>query len=288
MIDLIKLSDSRNFKELQSFFSSQIPYSDFSPISLVSWSHGKPLLYSLSEYGLVLHMPDYLSDGYLYSLFLTKIDKVFIDELKVLSTKYNNVPETNALILARYGNLTEDRDAFDYIYDIDKLAHLNELNTDVRRKLNKFEALYPTIVVKPLDLRLSPIRDNIIRLTELWCEQKSFTPTETENEVNAVLTYIQYAQLINDFSIGIYNADKLIAFTLNEIHSNDWALGHFGKSDYDYKYVSIVSEIYTARLLAKHGVRLLNNQQDTGIQSLRIFKESLLPLNYLKKFTLSL
>jgi hypothetical protein len=233
-------------------------------------------------------MPNYLTEGYTYCLYLTESNIPLINELSALSTIYNYVPEESISLFNNYGTNIEDRDAFDYVYKTRHLADLANEDPKVARRLAKFENMYPKIALRHLDLTNTATIDKMLLLTESWCNYKGFDDEALDSEIKAVVTYATHSSFITDESYGIYDDDKLIAFTLNEIHSKDWCIGHFGKSDYSYKYLSLISEIYTARIMSKRGVVFLNHQQDTGIVSLREFKESLRPFSFLRKYTLTL
>ncbi len=285
---LKKINAGNDFNIIQEFFDNNIPYSDFSAISLVSWSHGKDVFYSLTDEGLIVKMPTYLGEEYIYSAYLLQFNTQFICELKNLSNKFHYVPESSLKYFPDTTIIKEDRDAFDYIYIIEKLANIDKDSNHLAQHIHKFEAAFSNITYRKINLLDNTTRRSLLELCMEWCMAKNFNTVDTASELYALNTYFKYSTSIKDFSVGIFDGDKLIAYTLNELHGKEWVIGHFGKSSYSYKHSSLLSEVYSAKLLYEQGIKYLNHQQDTGILSLRSFKESLQPEKFLKKYTIEI
>lgn len=285
---LTKVSNLNDFNVLQQNFSSMPePYSDFSAISLLSWAHGREIYYCLSKGGILLKLPMYLDEGYVYTLYLHSEDTGLLENTKSLTNKLHFVPECSLQYLPQNVETREDRDSFDYIYSLKNLTSLSEVGKNVRHRVRKFDNSFTNVNCRKLVWNHHDDRDKVLALCNEWCAAKHLTGEETQAEIFAISTYISYSDYIEDYSIGIYHKDSLIAFTLNEVH-NEWSIGHFGKASYKYRDSSLISEILTARELEKLGVCFLNHQQDTGIQNLRKFKQSLNPTRYLRKYTVVL
>ena len=78
-----------------------------------------------------------------------------------------------------------------------------------------------------------------------------------------------------------------MAFTIDELLDDEYAIRHFMKADTSYKgiYSYIVSE--SAKILLESGKKYLNIEQDLGLANLRQAKKSYRPVQFLKKYTVS-
>ena len=114
------------------------------------------------------------------------------------------------------------------------------------------------------------------------------TIREVEESINSLHIYCSFINRCSTINTGLFFKDKLIAFSLNELLSDKWVMGHFGKSLIDYENSMLKMEYENARLLSNHGCALLNIQQDTGLHGLRLAKMSYNPAFFLKKYTITL
>ena len=82
--------------------------------------------------------------------------------------------------------------------------------------------------------------------------------------------------------------DELVAFSIDEIVANDFAIGHFGNARRSVPKSSIYLHIHVLRILNKRGVHWLNDEQDLGYQGLRYHKLLREPARFIKKYSIAI
>ena len=157
----------------------------------------------------------------------------------------------------------------------------------LRRCINNFQLEYPKTETKVIDLNEKNQVTKIMELSESWCDLKEFDKKQKESDLKAIQRFIEYSEIFNTLTVGLFDGDKLIAFTFNEIINNDWAFGHFGKSITEYKGSSHYLERETSIILNNLKVKYSNIQQDTGLSGLREAKMTYNPNFFLEKYTIS-
>jgi hypothetical protein len=152
--------------------------------------------------------------------------------------------------------------------------------------VNTFKKEYPDYEIKILDLNKTEIAYMIKDLNMEWCASKSFNKEKYDEDMESINKFIGYSKFFNTLSIGIFIKGTFIAFTLNELLKNGWAMGHFGKSINSYNKSSCFTEYATSLKLKEMGYGIINIEQDTGLPGLRETKNSYAPDHFLKKYTI--
>ena len=112
---------------------------------------------------------------------------------------------------------------------------------------------------------------------------KVFTPKEKK----AILEILQMENK-NLLIFTCFLNDNLIGFEIDEILSNKYVISHFSKADISYDYIYDFLNEKIAQYLETQNVALWNWEQDLGIKNLRKSKMSYYPVNFLKKYKVSL
>ncbi|WP_042274239.1 DUF2156 domain-containing protein [[Clostridium] dakarense] len=179
----------------------------------------------------------------------------------------------------------EDRDNFDYVYEGESLRTLaGKKNQKKRNHLNYFLKEYDNVKYKRLD-------DNdfneCIELLDNWMDNKEINE-EIETERKAIdKVFKNYAHLKYRIKVGgIYIDNKLQAFSIGEMLTDDMALIHIEKADPDirglYQYINqqfILNEFSEAKFI--------NREEDLGIEGLRKAKLSYHPIKFTEKYTVT-
>lgn len=287
--DFSKL-DIKHKNVFTRFVNQYEPYSDFNFVSMFSWDTDGSAEISRLNGNLVIRMPDYLDGHPVYSfLGVHSVDKT-IDTLLEAAPKLELVPEIviNHITDASKYRIEEDRDNFDYIYD---LRHLSELaGGHYRKKRNKVNVFvrdhedYELVV--EFHKTLSPQQAEELRQVDrAWA---TATPRD-EGDILAERKAID--KLVANFSH--FNATATLvrvdgnvkAFSINEIINDDYAICHFEKAlsvHHDNIFTFISTEV--AKQLLKAGCKWVNWEQDLGLPGLRRSKESYKPVRMLKKY----
>ena len=85
--------------------------------------------------------------------------------------------------------------------------------------------------------------------------------------------------------MGIFEEDRMLAFTIEEVLPDAYAICHFWKADSSRAGIFDFLMQEKARHLETLGVQFLNYEQDLGVPALRTAKSSFRPVRFLKKFT---
>lgn len=280
-----------DFNKIKQITSAYASYSDFNLLSLLCWNVSGTTSYHLGENCITLKMRDYLTSDYIYSFLGTdNTDEALKLLLKQTST-LRLIPETtiDSIKIKEEFQITEDINSFDYVLDLNKLAKLESSSyKELRRHVRNFEKDYGTPHIKELNLQDRTTQDTILDLSAKWINCKNLDEERLSEDQTTLKNFIKFEIKFNTLNLGLYIQNKLVAFTLNEILDANWTMGHFGKSNYEYKNSSKVLEHYTSEYLRNKGFKYMNLQQDTGILGLRKAKMSLKPIYFLKKFNVTL
>src|SRR3989338_1647905 len=143
----IELSDKT---EVEKITSKYPPYSDFNFVSMWSWDIKNEMRISLLNGNLVVRFTDYLTGEPFYSFLGDNKVNETVEELlefskkEILPLELKLIPEEVLKDLDQIKfKATEDRNNFDYIYDVSRLAELkgNEYQSH-RNSIHKFLRIY--------------------------------------------------------------------------------------------------------------------------------------------------
>lgn len=294
------VSQFPSFERLQLDFKEQIgsytnnfkPYSDFNFTSLWSWNIDGESAVCMLNGNLVIRLKDYISDGKIYSFLGNKMVDATMEELLRFCKGEKNylklLPEDNFKhdqnLLKKF-SLKEDRDQFDYIYDIEKLAKLEGADYHKKRNLVKKFTKDNIFQVRELTIENVKVQADINELFHIWLQKKSKEKSDYENEFKAINNCFLLVNSKNLSGCGIYINDLLVGFIIFEYLQNEYAIIHFEKTDPSFGGISEFILKETAGLLKSKGIKFLNLEQDLGIEGLKKGKENWRQIGFLKKYT---
>ncbi len=178
-----------------------------------------------------------------------------------------------------------DRDSFDYVYEIDKLATLSGKKYQAKRNhINRFRDAYPDYRVEPLtEANLSVA----IKMAETWYEQKNVENPESDfhMEKAALAKAFRHYHDLDMEGLLLWGEDKLLGITLGSPLSFDTFDIHFEKafSDVQGAY-AIINQEFARYLKEKYPqIRYLDREEDMGIEGLRKSKLSYHPHHLVEK-----
>jgi len=280
--------------QLIPFLSKFEPYSDFNFTSLYCWSGpGESEISCLNE-NLVMRMPDYMDGHKIYSILGdNEIDESLL-ELLAHTDKLNLVPQVVVDCIRKEEDflLAENPDNHDYIYELEQLGTLTgQPYKKLRNKTNKFLVDHEghkveIIITSAIDPELAQIIKDI---DHLWSVEFTRESGDIRSEKQALYKLLENANRFNLFIVTLKINDVMKAFSINELLSDNYAICHFEKalkSHHNYIATFLVHEV--AKCLMKHGAKLVNWEQNLGLEGLRKSKESYRPVKYLKKYDVAL
>lgn len=285
-------------KEIEEITKQYPPYSDYNFVSLWSYDVEKSTRISLLHGNLVVKFFDYFGIESFYSFIgTTKVKETITALLSHAQTsetakKLVLIPEitiTSNLKIFDNFRIEEDKDNFDYILSINDISKLIGNKYGAKRNfVNRFTKKYTRINTAIFDLKKPELQKQIIKLFLIWEKQSQKTRSETQRELIAIQRLLVSADFFNLISLGIFIDGRLVAFSINEIVHDNYGLIHFEKANASYIGVFQYLKKITALNLQKLDCVFINYEQDLGIPGLRKAKESWHPINFLKKYIISL
>lgn len=183
----------------------------------------------------------------------------------------------------------EDRDGFDYIYDINRLADLPGKKLHAKRNhIHRFDERFPDWLLEPITPANVP---ECVELERRWAAVRREEPGEDADAMSeesvAVIEALYHLDKLGLEGALIRAEGGPVAFSLGGLITPECFDVNFEKSFADIQgaYPAINREL--ARLIrARHpGVKWLNREDDLGLEGLRRAKLSYYPDILLTKFT---
>lgn len=205
-------------------------------------------------------------------------------------TVFDNVPEYLVKLWQRDLDsdieIEEDRDNWDYILHLDRMEKLEGKKLkSFRQSRNAFEKNYDYTVEEITPKIFDELRD-FQSAAEENLQQRVANVTEAQED-NAMLHFaLERWDKLNDLFGFVVRVDgQIVAYALDELIDDIHSIGLFAKANYEFKGVNQFAYWYDAKINLERGVLTQNIMEDVGEENLRFFKERLVPLVMLKKYT---
>jgi len=270
------------------------PYSDFNFINLYSWNIDSKVLLSDLLGNLAVRFADYRTGVPFYMFFgdryLDDSTETLLQRSKTESLGFilKLIPEcvASSLDVDRF-EIVQEAEHADYIERVEHLlTYPGGAFASQRHHANHFKRNHPGARFELIDAGQPVVQRQMLTLFEEWAEESS--PNRTPDQCHE---FAALQRCICNFgpdliATGVYANQRLIAFTLHELLANGFAVNHFEKAA-TTKFRGVLAFLTqeTATLLWHRGVRLVNIEQDLGIEGLRINKRAFSPSGRFKKFT---
>jgi hypothetical protein len=177
------------------------------------------------------------------------------------------------------------RDSFDYIYDIDDLAHLKGKKLQSKRNhLNAFLKNYPHYEFLPI--KEADIADCLI-MNDEWCRiMGCIYDLGMEEEICAVHRAFRAYKSLGLEGFMIKLDGKIIAYTFGEPFRPDTYLVHVEKAFPQYRGAyQVINQLMVKYVMETYpGVKYINREDDAGDKGLRHAKMSYRPVMLLEKY----
>lgn len=283
--------------ELESYLHKFEPYSDFNFVSLYSWDTVQNRKVSYLNGNLVVQMTEYETGAPLLSYLGTNAREETIKTLigharkEGLSDSLHYVPEVSVSgIVDPSISIAEVRGDFDYVFEVKNIAELKGNKYSKKRQLvNVFTKNNPDALFVHGDMSSTVNDFDITKILTDWQKNKIALDKECdlEHEPVAIDRLLKMDEKNNLTVSYILLEGEAIAFSIDEILPNKFALAHYSKFDTTYKGVNEFLNYKIANELTKKGVELWNWEQDLDIKDLRYSKLSYLPTKFIKKYRVS-
>jgi len=284
--------------EIESFTHSFEPYSDFNFFSLYSWDTVSNRKVSILNNNLVAQMTDYETGEPLLSFLGTNNQVETIKSLIKhaqelgLSETLHYVPEVSvSKINDSFIIINEKRGDFDYLYSVKDIAELKGGKYSKKRQLtNVFIKNNPGAHFVQEDMSNIKSDTEILEILKNWQENKTNSDKECDLDhepvaIDRLLKLKDKSKLILSY---VLIEGKAVAFSIDEILPNKYALAHYSKFDTTYRGVNEYLNRRIATELIAKGVELWNWEQDLDLENLRYSKMSYLPTKFINKYSIAL
>ncbi len=190
---------------------------------------------------------------------------------------------------------TEEEAGAEYIYKQEDLAYLKGNRFHKKKNhVNNFVKNYG-VDYRPFDNKnlSDEEKDELIELCVNWCKANQCETNQTlVGELNGIKDILYSFDSFPCIKGGrlYYNEegkDKLLAFSLGEKLDSQTFVVHFEKADTNYRAVFQAINKFFA-LNAAEDYEFVNREQDLGDEGLRQAKMSYHPVNFLKKYTITI
>ncbi len=290
--DNIKITDINKFYKC---INGRYNNSESSFATMYMWQHYHDVKYCLHDdilYSI------YKSKEGIYSSFMPYGEKRnSVDTVYKLMELYKklNTPLVIRLctddfveFLYKSGNfkfsVNETRNSFDYVYHTDELINLSgKKYHNKKNHINSFNKKYDYSYVR-YD---SSMRDKCLAFCSKVLKQHYGSDTKAyETEFYSLKKTFDGLNDMNLICAMLKIDDNIIALTVGERLSNDYALIHIEKADYEYRTAySVINNLFLKNEF--FDTKYVNREEDMGIEGLRHAKKSYNPCHMIKKYTIT-
>ena len=211
------------------------------------------------------------------------------DPFRLVCLTLSQTRELEARFPGRFA-FTPDRDGFDYLYDIDRLADLPGKKLHAKRNhINRFIENNPSWVYEDITPESLP---ECLEMDKEWYRRSMIREGLAEerdlgNEGRALRLAMEHyhALGLEGGLIRVYG--EVVAFTMGDLLSTDTYDVHFEKAYGELQGAyAMINREFARRVRQRHPqVRYLNREDDMGVEGLRKAKESYYPDLMVEKFS---
>ena len=289
----IELSDKEQVEKITQKYPQ---YSDFNFVSMWSWDIKGEMRLSILNGNLVVRFTDYLTGEPFFSFIGDNEINNTAEILLQLSKKeglgsiLKMVPEHSIKNLdTTKFKIEDDRDHFDYIYNISELKNFpGGKFARKRNEVSNFLKKYPEAEAKIIDLKDKNVDASIVNLFLEWIKVKiSKEGVYESHEEVAVDRLLLAVDICNFLCVGVFVDSKLIGFLINEPLEGEYVLAHASKTNKTFSGINGFLMNKNGEFLDSIGKKLFNYEQDLGMENLRDAKTRFRPTLFLKKYQLT-
>ena len=184
----------------------------------------------------------------------------------------------------------DDRDGWDYIYDVNRLADLPGKKLHAKRNhIHRFDEQFPDWLFEPITPETVP---ECVSLERDWTTERRETEPEdgeeTLSEETVAVIEALYQMEALGLEGGLIRADgRMVAFSLGSFTTPECFDVHFEKAYGDIQGAYTVINREMARMIRSRypQVKWFNREDDLGLEGLRKAKLSYYPDILLEKYT---
>lgn len=222
----------------------------------------KDIIKKLSEYKKEHHMKYLFKD--LEESFINKV-KPIIEECKDIY-------------------IEEDRDNFDYLYESENLIKLS--GRKYHGKKNHYNSFVKKYDYEVEMIDSEEVCEDVSEAAQIWYDNNDEKDDFLYYEMLSIKEVVKNMKFLNLQGMAVYVDNKIAGFTIGERLNDKLAVVHIekGSEDCDGVY-SFINRTFVDKCFKD--IKIINREQDMGIEGLRKAKMSYHPVKLEKKFILS-
>ena len=187
--------------------------------------------------------------------------------------------------------MEEDRDGWDYLYDIDRLADLGGKKLHNKRNhIRRFEDLHPDWQAEEITVdNLAECAGMDLEWNRLYRAENEDSEEEAKNRMNerhAMSKAFAFYEKLGLFGLLIRAEGRVVAFSMGSLINKETVDVHFEKAYGEIQGAYPLINREFARWVREHrpGVAWLNREDDMGLEGLRRSKNSYYPDQMVEKY----
>lgn len=293
-----------DFSDYQKYMYRFPQHCDFTLNNMIIWLNGNTSMhYSWLNDNLILRIEEVLYDGWSTGEWHTILgDKLADDTLEKIFEKgaikkLLFVPDYFVKTIKHSNNyiLTNDMNNRDYILDVESLIKKSgKTYENFRYQISYFLKHYSEdAVIREIDLKDPKIINELANGLHIWLrinalDNSGNDPGRKDAQAVDRLLRVQSILPVKHRCLGLYIEGKLQAFSIFHvpISKDKIAMGNHIKFNSDYNRLFDFLVYATAIRLRQQGIKLLNAEQDMGIEGLKKHKSYLNPIMYYEKYSI--
>jgi hypothetical protein len=274
-------------EKLNEFLQGRFQTGDLTFTNLFIWRRGKNLKYRITDDILYIKGSEEQSEFFYIPLprhgDFRKIQKE-ISELIKSNDTIRAIPEGVKILLENYFSFQEERDRFDYLYDIEELIELKGRKFhNKKNQVNRFEKIYNFSYEK---IHSKNIKE-LMEFEEKWCQDRECSIYKGLDKESLGIKEIFENYDALQLKGGILRVGgEIAAFSIGEQITPNTCLIHIEKGD--IKYQGVYQEMNRIFLKEEFShLEYVNREEDLGIEGIKKSKVSYNPVMLLKKYIIS-
>jgi len=181
--------------------------------------------------------------------------------------------------------ICEDVNNFDYIYSSKQLISLS--GHRYHRKKNQYNQFIRKYNFEVRDLIDKSVINDCIDFAKEWYDSRENKDEQLRFELESIKDILANPEILNIKGIAVYVDGRMAGFSIGEKANKKMAIVHIEKGNLDYDGIySFLNKTMVERHFKD--VRLINRQEDLGIEGLRKAKMAYNPVRLEKKFIVDL
>lgn len=292
----ISLDDELSVK---SYTNKYKPYSDFNFTSLWSWDVRNERRVSDLNGNLVVYFTDYkTNEPFLSFLGTNKVEDTAVELINysksqglsekldlIAEESVNNISSDKLVIEPSEGNT-------DYVYSVSKLAFLEGKQFKSKRNSSRnFLANNKKITFKCMPFKEQCCAEKLSLLIRNWESNKIKDGKDysLKQEESSIMRLFEVTVDNENLLLSTVDVDDVtVGFSIDEVLVDGYAISHFIKADISYRGIYEFMNERIAEALQKYSIVYWNWEQDLGEENLKSNKLSYRPVDFLKKYKITL